>query len=154
MQTRRTAPLVIAAVLLVGAAGLTGCTPGNTAVESARAQIGARYTWGGSSPSSGFDCSGLTSYAWAQAGVTLPRTSAAQWSWVDKIDKADLRAGDLVFYSSAGPRGRVSHIALYTGEGTIVHARNSSLPVMEEDLDRYWVNNVVGYGRVPASAMP
>lgn len=154
MKTRRTAPLVIAAVLLVGAAGLTGCTPGNQAVEAARAQIGATYRYGSASPAQGFDCSGLTSYAWGQAGVSLPRSSAAQWSWVDKISKADLRAGDLVFYSSAGPRGQVSHVAMYTGEGTIVHARNSSMPVLEEDLDRYWVSNVVGYGRVPASAMP
>jgi cell wall-associated NlpC family hydrolase len=153
VKTRRTAPLVIAAVLLVGAAGLTGCTPGNQAVDAARSQIGNKYVYGSASPSTGFDCSGLTSWAWGQAGVSLPRSSAAQWDWVDKISKADLRAGDLVFYSAGGPQGRVSHVALYTGQGTIVHARNSSLPVMEEDLDRYWVSNLVGYGRVPASAM-
>lgn len=154
MKTRRTAPLVIAAVVLVGAAGLTGCTPAHKAVEAARAQIGASYRFGGATPAQGFDCSGLTSYAWGQAGVTIPRTSAAQWDWVDKVTRADLRAGDLVFYSSAGPRGRVSHVALFAGGHTIIHARNSSMPVLEERLDRYWVNNIVGYGRVPASAMP
>lgn len=154
MRTRRLAPLAIATVALLAVTGLASCTPGQTAVEAARAEIGQPYQWGGSSRSQGgFDCSGLTSHAWRQAGVEMPRTSTAQYEWTERISRDQLQAGDLVFYSSGGPNGTVSHVALYTGNGTIIHARNSSYPVMESDLATYWTANLVGYGRVPQSAM-
>ena len=150
----RLAPAVTALALLVLAGALSACTPGNAAVEHARGQIGTRYTYGGSTPKSGFDCSGLTSWAWGQAGVTIPRTSSGQFDWTDRVSRSQLQPGDLVFYSSSGPGGRVSHVALYAGDGTIIHARNSSMPVREDRLDSYWTSNLVGYGRIPASAMP
>ncbi|CAN5846029.1 hypothetical protein BH23ACT2_BH23ACT2_28460 [soil metagenome] len=153
MRTRRIAPLAVAAVALLAVTGLASCTPGTTAVEAAREQIGQPYVYGGSQPG-GFDCSGLTSYAWAQAGVEMPRTSSAQYSWTDQITRDDLRAGDLVFYSAGGPNGTVSHVSLYAGDDTLIHARNSSHPVREDNLSTYWTSNLVGYGRVPQSAMP
>ena len=118
MRVRRSfAPLALAALVLVGAAGLSACTPHQAVVDAAREQIGMPYVTGGESPAEGaFDCSGLTYYAWKQAGVTLPRSSIAQWAWVQKIKKADLQPGDLVFYSSGGPTGTVSHVALYAGD--------------------------------------
>jgi cell wall-associated NlpC family hydrolase len=153
---RRTAAVAATFVLpLVLAAGLlAGCTPGQTAVDHAREQIGTPYRYGGSSPSTGFDCSGLTSWAWKQAGVSsIPRTSRDQRAWADRITRAELRPGDLVFYSSGGPTGTVSHVALYAGDGKIVHAPSSGKTVTETTVD-YWKGALVGFGRVPASAMP
>lgn len=117
-------------------------------VELARDQIGTPYRAGGMTPGKAFDCSGLTTWAWKQAGVTLPRTSATQYAATDRIKVTELLPGDLVFYSSAGPRGRVSHVALYAGKGKIVHARRPGVPLREDSLDTYWTKNLVGYGRV------
>lgn len=154
LRRRTTAVLATAALPLVLLAGvLAGCTPGQTAVDHARQQIGRPYTYGGSTPSSGFDCSGLTSWAWKQAGVSIPRTSRDQHRWADRISREELRPGDLVFYSSGGPSGTVSHVALYAGDGRIVHASSSSDEVKEASVD-YWKGHLVGFGRVPAEAMP
>lgn len=155
MRTRRLAPIALAAVFLVAAAGLTACTPQTTVVAKAKEQIGMPYKSGGDSPADGgFDCSGLTSYAWKQVGVTLPRSSSAQWAWVTKIKKADLQPGDLVFYSSSGPKGTVSHVSLYVGDGKIVHARRPGIALRQDDLATWWTENLVGYGRVPADELP
>lgn len=163
MKTRRPA-LALIALLLVTVAGLAACqpapptgagSPGATAVAAARQQIGQPYRYGGESRAEGgFDCSGLTSYAWRQAGVTLPRTSAAQHTYAQKITKAQLQPGDFVFYSSGGPRGTVSHLALYAGGGRIIQAQKAGLPVKEQSVDTWWTTNLVGYGRVPASKLP
>lgn len=139
---RRLAPLALAGLLVLGVSALSSCTPGVTAAEAARAQVGVRYVYGGSSPS-GFDCSGLTSWAWKQAGVTLPRTASAQHQATARISKADLQPGDLVFYGS----GSVSHVAIYVGEGKIVQARKAGYPVEVQSID-WWASNRIGYGRV------
>ena len=153
MRLRRSAPLLLTALVLVGAAGLSACTPEATVVSAAREQIGMPYVSGGESPAEGgFDCSGLTYYAWKQVGVTLPRSSSAQWSWVQRIKKADLRPGDLVFYSASGPSGSVSHVALYAGDGKIVQAHKPGVRLSEDDLATWWTGHLVGYGRVPARA--
>ena len=158
MKTRRTVPIALAALLMVAAAGLAACMPidrGATAVEAAREQIGQPYVSGGESRAEGgFDCSGLTYYAWKQAGVTLPRTSAAQYTWSKRISKASLQPGDFVFYSSTGSTGTVNHVALYSGDGKIIQAHKPGTPIDEVKLDGYWTDHLVGYGRVPASAMP
>ena len=154
MPTRlRIAPAAFAVVLLALVAGLSACRPaGETAADHARQQIGRPYTSGGSSPETGFDCSGLTSYAWNQAGVSsIPRNSTAQYNWTERISEDELQPGDLVFY---GYSGQVSHVAIYAGNDTIVHARNSRYPVGESTLSSYWTSNLIGYGRVPADAMP
>lgn len=151
MRTRRFAPLALTALVLIGAAGLSACTPQQTVVDAAREQIGMPYVSGGESPAEGgFDCSGLTSYAWKQVGVTLPRSSSAQWGWVDRIKKADLKPGDLVFYSASGAGGSVTHVALYAGDGKIIHARKPGIALREDVLATFWTSNLVGYGRVPA----
>mgnify|MGYP001481645781 FL=1 len=150
MKTRF-ASLALVAVVLVGAGSLSACTPQITAVQAAREQIGQPYVNGGESPSEGgFDCSGLTYYAWKQAGVTLPRSSSAQYSWATKIKRADLQPGDLVFYAAGST---VSHVALYAGNGKIIQARKPGIPAGEYDLATWWTSNLVGYGRVPASAL-
>ena len=110
------------------------------AVEVALAQLGKPYQWGGSGPNS-FDCSGLTSYAWAAAGVDLPRTSGAQYSGTTRISRDELREGDLVFYHDP-----ISHVAMYIGDGKVVEAPNSgnNVRIREDGLTR---NGVVGFGR-------
>ena len=154
MKTRRLAPVLIALVGLVAAAGLSACTPQMGAVHAARSQIGMPYVSGGDSPSDGgFDCSGLTSYAWKQSGVTLPRTSSAQYAWTERISQAELRPGDLVFYSSSGSTSSITHVSLYIGDGKIVHARRPGISLREDVLDTWWTSNRVGYGRIPASAL-
>ncbi|WP_421120444.1 C40 family peptidase [Aquihabitans daechungensis] len=153
MKTRL-ASLAVVALVLVGAGSLSACTPQITAVKAARQQIGQPYVSGGESRAEGgFDCSGLTYYAWKQAGVTLPRSSSAQYSWTKRISRADLKPGDLVFYSSSRSTGSISHVALYAGSGKIIQARKPGMPAEQADLNTWWTSNLVGYGRIPASAL-
>ena len=93
------------------------------AVDTAMAQIGDAYVYGAAGPNA-FDCSGLTSYAWAAAGVSLPHSSRAQMGSGTSVSSNQLQPGDLVFYYSP-----VSHVAMYIGGGMIVHASNPSRPV-------------------------
>jgi cell wall-associated NlpC family hydrolase len=89
------------------------------AINAAMSKVGSRYVWGTSGPNT-FDCSGLTSYAYRQVGITLSRSSKAQYSGAGrKVSLSDIKPGDLVFYYSP-----VSHVALYIGGGKIVHAAN------------------------------
>ncbi len=87
------------------------------AVGAALSVQGTQYVWGSADPSVGFDCSGLTSWAWAQAGVSIPHSSAAQYSSLPHVPLGSVQAGDLIFYYSP-----ISHVALYIGGGQIVHA--------------------------------
>ncbi|WP_394432880.1 C40 family peptidase [Streptomyces sp. SGAir0957] len=89
---------------------------GKEAVEFATAQIGKPYVWGAEGPKS-FDCSGLTSQAWAAAGKPIPRTSQEQWKQLQHIDVEDMRPGDLVIYFDDA-----SHVGMYVGDGAIIHA--------------------------------
>ncbi|WP_406134675.1 NlpC/P60 family protein [Streptomyces sp. NBC_01089] len=85
------------------------------AVAFAMAQIGKPYVWGAVGPSS-YDCSGLTSAAWAAAGHPVPRTSQAQWQALTRVSLASARPGDLIIYYDA------THVGMYIGGGQIVHA--------------------------------
>ena len=97
---------------------VAGSSRGATALAYARKQLGKPYRFGGVGPD-GFDCSGLTLQAWKAAGITLPRISQDQIRVGRPVAKADLQAGDLVFfYSSTAP----SHVGLYVGNGVILHA--------------------------------
>nr|MBA2599542.1 C40 family peptidase [Actinomycetota bacterium] len=87
------------------------------AVQAAYSVVGTRYVWGSSDPSVGLDCSGVTVYAWRQAGVSLPHSSEAQYSMFPKIPLSAVQPGDLVYYGNYGP-----HIAIYVGGGKIIHA--------------------------------
>ena len=89
------------------------------AVGAARSVLGTQYVFGSADPSVGFDCSGLTSWAWAQAGVSIPHSSAAQYSSLPHVPLDQVEPGDLIFYSSP-----ISHVALYVGGGQIIHARH------------------------------
>lgn len=89
---------------------------GKKAVGFATAQIGKWYEWGAEGPDT-YDCSGLTSQAWADAGHAIPRTSQEQWKQLRHIDIKDMRPGDLVIYFDDA-----SHVGMYIGDGAIVHA--------------------------------
>jgi len=89
---------------------------GKKAVEFATAQIGKRYEWGAEGPDT-YDCSGLTSQAWADAGHGIPRTSQEQWKQLKRVDVKDMRPGDLIIYFDDA-----SHVGMYIGDGAIVHA--------------------------------
>ncbi|MEW1699863.1 NlpC/P60 family protein [Streptomyces sp. NPDC093249] len=99
-------------------AGLKGATTpeAKKAIEFATAQIGKPYEWGAEGPSS-YDCSGLTQLAWGTAGRPIPRTSQEQWRLLPRVQIKDMRPGDLIVYFKDA-----SHIGMYVGDGTIVHA--------------------------------
>jgi peptidoglycan DL-endopeptidase CwlO len=110
------------------------------AVDTALAQVGKPYVWGGGGPNS-FDCSGLTSFAWRAAGVSLPHSSRMQYSATTRISRGDLQPGDLVFFGSP-----IHHVAMYIGGGSVVEASRSGVPVRTSStaLGR---SDIAGYGR-------
>ena len=87
------------------------------AIKAALSQLGVRYRFGAKSPGVAFDCSGLTKYAWAQAGVSLPHYSRAQYQMGPRIPVAAIQPGDLIF-----SRTPIGHVAIYIGNGKMVHA--------------------------------
>jgi len=95
------------------------------AVQTAEAQIGKPYVWAGAGPDS-FDCSGLTMFAWAAAGVRLPHNAAAQAAMLAPVapDLADLQPGDLLFYDTP-----IDHVTIYVGNAMMVEAAHSGVPV-------------------------
>ena len=100
------------------------------AIAAALEQRGDAYDHGGTGPDV-FDCSGLTQYAYAAAGVSLPHSSRAQSQMGRQVSRGELQPGDLVFYYSP-----ISHVALYIGNGLIVHARTYGSPVAVTSVDQ------------------
>lgn len=116
-------------------------------VKAAASFIGVPYLWGGASPEEGFDCSGLTMTVYQLNGINLPRTSAEQYREGEPVDKNDLEAGDLVFFSTAG-RGKVSHVGIYIGNNQFIHAPRRGKRITVERLDNtYFAKNYVGARR-------
>ena len=99
------------------------------AVDTALAQLGDPYVWGGAGPDA-FDCSGLTQYAYAAAGISLPHSSSMQSTMGVPVSRADLQPGDLLFFYSP-----VSHVGMYIGDGQMVHASTSGVPVKTAAID-------------------
>lgn len=110
--------------------------------------VGSRYVWGGSSPSRGFDCSGLTSYVYRQFGVNLPHSSAAQYSSRHGAiigGMGNLAPGDLMFFAGTAGRRGISHVAIYIGGGRMVHAMTPRYGVQVSSVwSSYWQNTFVG----------
>ncbi|MGH9186209.1 MAG: NlpC/P60 family protein [Acidimicrobiales bacterium] len=113
------------------------------AVQTAYGQLGDPYVWGGSGPD-GFDCSGLTMFAWKAAGVSVPHNSAMQYGATRRIEASQLAPGDLVFYGFSS----IHHVAIYVGNGQIIHAPHAG-DVVRVDSVHYW-DDLRGYGRVAA----
>lgn len=106
------------------------------AVAFAAAQIGDPYRWGASGPNA-WDCSGLTAGAWAAGGKSLPHYSVAQYTSSTPIRASQLRPGDLVFWGSGSSPSSIFHVALYAGDGQIIHAPRTGRPVTRESM-YYW----------------
>ncbi|WP_029391298.1 NlpC/P60 family protein [Streptomyces xiaopingdaonensis] len=99
------------------------------ALSAAKGKIGSPYVWGATGPSS-FDCSGLTSWAYQQAGVSLPRTSQAQANAGSRLGQGELAPGDLVFFYDD-----LHHVGLYAGNGQILHAPKPGANVRFESIN-------------------
>ncbi len=94
----------------------------NTALQAALSKRGSEYEWGAEGPNE-FDCSGLTSWAYAQAGIDIPRTSRAQYQAGTPVSRSELKPGDLVFYDDgSGDPSQIHHVAMYVAPGKVVGA--------------------------------
>ncbi|MCW9024372.1 MAG: C40 family peptidase [Gammaproteobacteria bacterium] len=117
-------------------------------IKTAHSLIGTPYRYGGSSPKSGFDCSGLVQYTFKQVGIDLPRTSRSQHKEVFPINRRNLQPGDLLFFR-ARHEHYVSHVGIYIGEGKFIHAPSRGKKVSINRLNqRYWRKYYYGAGRV------
>ncbi len=113
-----------------------------SAASIAARYLGVPYVWGGSSPS-GFDCSGLVAYVYAQLGVSLPHYTVAQWNATLPISTTSLQPGDLVFFDGLG------HVGIYIGGGQFIHAPHTGTVVQIASLSGYWIEHLDGARRVP-----
>jgi cell wall-associated NlpC family hydrolase len=118
------------------------------AIAVAKKQIRKKYRWGGSTPKSGFDCSGLTHYAFKSANIHIPRTTAAQYKHSKRISLSKMQAGDLIFFHTRRTRARVNHVGIYLGNGKFIHAPRRGKRVSVAKLSKYWRRKAVGAGRV------
>ncbi len=148
---RRLLGALVAAVFAFGIAANPATAPqaealvpasvASKALTVAAHQRGVRYRWGGTSPRTGFDCSGLVKYAYAKAGKRLPRTALQQYRATKRIPRSRARRGDLVFFYS----GRsIYHVAMYSGHGRIWHSPRPGKRVQQV---RIWTSRV-RFGRV------
>lgn len=118
----------------------------NKMVNYALQFVGNRYVWGGNDPHTGADCSGFTKYIYSNvAGISLPRVSRDQANQGKKIKSSEMRPGDLIFYTDK--RGTVNHVAMYIGNGQIVHAasRRSGIKISTWNYrNPYRIVNILG----------
>lgn len=123
----------------------TSSSNGSAIVATAKKYLGYRYVYGGASQSTGFDCSGFTSYVYKQHGISLNRTAAGQYSNGVAVSRANLQPGDLVMFGKSG----INHVAIYIGGGQIIHASTPSTGVRIDSLSTgYYNNNYVGARRI------
>ena len=125
----RPAPAAPKAAAPPAAPVLGGSAAAQKAVDTAMAQIGDPYVWGAAGPDA-FDCSGLVQYAYAAAGISLPHSSRMQSTMGAPVSRDALQPGDLVFFYSP-----VSHVGIYIGDGQMVHASTSGVPVKTASVD-------------------
>lgn len=121
---------------------------GGAFVSELKSFLGDPYKLGAAGPDA-FDCSGLVKYAAEKVGIkNVPRTSEEQWAWVDKINKSQLKPGDLVFSQWPGDSASPGHVQVYIGGGKVIQAphtgANVSIASLSEDT-----GHIVGYGRMP-----
>jgi len=105
-------------------------------VSIAMRYLGVPYVWGGASPS-GFDCSGLVMYVFAQVGISLPHYTVAQWNYPDAVSvpRSELQPGDLVFFAGLG------HVGIYVGNGQFIHAPHTGSVVRIDSLNEGWYSS-------------
>lgn len=122
------------------------------AADIASSMVGISYRYGGVSPRTGFDCSGLIQYSFRRAGVTLPRTTDDQREVSRLVRGPNLQRGDLLFFDQQG--GKNSHAGLYVGNGYFVHAPSSGKRVRKDRLDSaYWARHLSEVRRLELTAV-
>jgi hypothetical protein len=116
----------------------------NEIVRTAKRYIGVPYRWGGESPQTGFDCSGLTMVVYRLNGLDLPRSSAQQWQAGVPIRRGQLASGDLVFFATTGGK-KVSHVGIYTGDNKFLHAPSKGRKIRISSLSsNYYRSRYLG----------
>jgi hypothetical protein len=115
---------------------------GFRAARLARRWLGVGYRWGGSSPATGFDCSGFTSYVYGRLGVRLPHNAAAQLGVGTPVPRSRLRPGDLLFFNGLG------HVGMYVGRGRMIHSPQSGDVVRIVRLGVDYGGDLVGARRI------
>jgi cell wall-associated NlpC family hydrolase len=125
----------------------------NPMIGEALDQLGIRYSYGGSSPDTGFDCSGLVAYSAQHGlGLKLPRNSSAIALMGASVDKTKLQPGDLVFFNTLGRR--YSHVGIYLGEDKFVHSPSAGGVVRIEKMSmRYWAKRYNGARRLEGNLL-
>jgi cell wall-associated NlpC family hydrolase len=119
---------------------------GGAIAELAMGMVGTRYRYGGTDPRDGFDCSGLVFYAYTQAGYSVPRTSQELFRAARKISLGEAGEGDLMFFQD---QAKLSHVAIYVGDGLFVHAPATGKRVAVGRLDSpYYQQHLVAVGRL------
>ncbi len=111
-------------------------------VRFARRFLGIRYSYGGTSPRSGFDCSGFTRFVYAHFGITLPHYSGAQFDRGRRVSRAGLRPGDLLFFDGLG------HVGMYIGAGRFIHAPHTGTRVSIDALSGWYSGRYDGARRL------
>ncbi len=127
----------------------SGQSAGMAAVQAAESQLGVPYVWGGEQAGVGFDCSGLVQWAWAQAGVSIPRTTETQWPSLPHVSLGALEPGDLLFYFNLDGDSQVDHVVMYVGSGpygsdTVIQAPFTGSTVQFAPL---FTSGLIGAGR-------
>ena len=122
---------------------------GLAAVHYAEREIGVPYVWGGETPGVGFDCSGLVQWAWAQAGIQIPRTTESQYPAMVHVTLNNLEPGDLLFYYNLDGDNAVDHVVMYVGSGpwgssTVIAAAHTGTNV---DFAPVFTNGLIGAAR-------
>lgn len=138
--------LLVFSVLLLA----TGCTmsgsyadptpspKGDAIVKTARTQIGKPYKWGGTSPKTGFDCSGFVYWSYQQNGVKVPRNTADQAKAGRSVPRSGLRPGDIVVFSPRWQRSK--HTGIYSGKGKFLHSPKTGSRLREDSIDaKHWI---------------
>lgn len=116
-------------------------------IRAATEWLGVPYLYGGNTKE-GVDCSGLTTMAFKTgAGILLPRSSGEQAKWGRAVDRSDLRAADLVFFTNKRGGGRINHVAIYVGDGRILHATTSRGVCYSSLDDPYWSTHLDSFRR-------
>jgi cell wall-associated NlpC family hydrolase len=125
---------------------------GAAIVTLARTELGMPYIWGGASPQTSFDCSGLVQWVYAQAGVSLPRTAQDQYNATLRVASDQIQPGDTVYFANTYPsREPITHVGIYIGNGLMIDApAEGEVVQIAPVFTGFWGAHYAGAGRVPS----